>query len=454
MKFHTVLLVITSVLAAGISSHAQTVTSLYSFTGADSSQYPGRDAPTQGRDGKLYDTTLGPLDNNGGSFFALTTTGKETQPYTFGSDGAYVQAGVTLGSDGNFYGTAFYGGATNNGVLFKLTPTGVFTDLHDFAGGLDGANPGAPPIQASDSNYYGTTLGTNGASTIYRYESNGTFTTLYNLPTSQGKYVVVPLVEGSDGNLYGTASAGGNASSCGTIFKLSTSGEMLWTYDFPCGVGGSTPFGPLMQASDGNFYGVTYAGGNKDDGTVFKLDQSGNVSVLHQFEKTDGSEPEGGLTQGTDGYLYGTTSYDGPHYSGTIFQISTGGSFKTLYNFGFQGTDPLAGLMQHTNGTFYGTTYNGGRYGLGTVYSLDMGLGPFITFVQATGASGGTAEILGQGLTGTTSVTFNGVAAASFKVVTDTFMTAVVPSGATTGRVVVTTPGGALTSNVSFRIGE
>ena len=110
--------------------------------------------------------------------------------------------------------------------------------------------------------------------------------------------------------------------------------------------------------------------------------------------------------------------------------------------------------MQDTNGVFYGTTGLGGKYNSGTVYSHNAGLAPFITFVLPVGTVGQTAQILSQGLTGTAAVTFNGVAATKFTVVSDTYMTAVVPSGATTGPVVVTTPGGALTSNVSFRITE
>jgi hypothetical protein len=129
------------------------------------------------------------------------------------------------------------------------------------------------------------------------------------------------------------------------------------------------------------------------------------------------------------------------------------GTYTQLYSFQETvGSGANAALLQHTNGTFYGPASFGGRYNEGSLYSLDMGLAPFITFVQPTGRVGRTAQILGQGLTGATSVTFNGVAASSFKVASDTFMTAVVPSGATTGKVVVTTPGGALTSNVSFRV--
>jgi uncharacterized repeat protein (TIGR03803 family) len=134
------------------------------------------------------------------------------------------------------------------------------------------------------------------------------------------------------------------------------------------------------------------------------------------------------LVEGTDGYLYGG--------AGTVlYRITKGGSYSVLESFSsqtFYGFN--ASLIQHTSGSFYGTTPFGGQYDSGTLFSLDMGLGPFITFVQPTGRVGQAAQILGQGLTRTTSVTFNGVPATSFKVVTDTFMTAVVPSGATTGK--------------------
>jgi uncharacterized repeat protein (TIGR03803 family) len=217
------------------------------------------------------------------------------------------------------------------------------------------------------------------------------------------------------------------------------------------------PNAGLLQASDGNFYGTTFEGGHGIGcGTVFKLNQAGNVSPVYAFkDAADGCNPEAGLVQGTDGNLYGTTPYGGKGGNGgdgTLFQLTTHGVHTILYNFGTTGYRPLAAPMQDTNGTFYGTTELGGRSGYGTVYSLNMGLGPFVTFVRPNGAVGGTAQILGQGLTGATGVTFNGIAATSFKVATDTFMTAVVPAGATTGKVVVTTPGGTLTSNVTFRV--
>jgi uncharacterized repeat protein (TIGR03803 family) len=210
-----------------------------------------------------------------------------------------------------------------------------------------------------------------------------------------------------------------------------------------------------MQASDGNFYGTTYTGSGEIGGSVFRMTSKGAVTVLHTFSD-DGGEgrlPAGGLVQATDGNLYGTTKFGGNDNFGTVYQITTSGVFTQLYSFTSPtGEYPTGSLLQDTNGLLYGTAEQGGAHGYGAVYSLNMGLGPFVTFVRPTGGVGHTAQILGQGLTGATGVTFNGVAATSFKVVNDTYMTAVVPTGATTGKVVVATPGGALTSNVNFRI--
>src|SRR5258706_12087220 len=140
--------------------------------------------------------------------------------------------------------------------------------MHEFAGGSGGASPFSAPIQASDSNFSGTSFGTSGASTstVYRYETNGTFTTILNFSYAQGRYVIAPLIQGSDGNLYGTASGGGyvHPGECGTIFKLSTAGQMLWRYAFPCGAGGALPYSPLLQASDWYIHGTAiFCGGRR-----------------------------------------------------------------------------------------------------------------------------------------------------------------------------------------------
>ena len=166
-----------------------------------------------------------------------------------------------------------------------------------------------------------------------------------------------------------------------------------------------------------------------------------------------GPSPVAGLIEATDGNLYGTTLNGGSAGSGTLFRISFSGAYEMLYSFnGATGIAPGGTLMQDTNGMLYGTAGGGGVHRHGTVYQVNLGLGPFITFVQPTGAVGQTAQILGQGLTGTTSVTFNGIPATSFTVVGPTFLLAVIPTGATTGPVVVTTPTATLTSNHNFQI--
>jgi uncharacterized repeat protein (TIGR03803 family) len=441
-----------------IPSEAQTFNTLYAFTG-ESSAYPT--SLTKGRDSKLYGAASGQsVFGFAGEAFDVTTAGNFVPLHLFDvSHGSDPTGGVLLSTDGAFYGTTPSGGSAGQfgyGVLYRLTPSGQFAVIHNFAGGAEGAYPFAPPIEASDGNLYGTTAGAPGfGSTIYRYDSSGNFTTLVQLQQSQGANIVAPLVQGSDGDLYGVAQAGGTQN-CGSIFKLTSAGTLLYARSFPCGFGGSYPNGPLVQAPDGNFYGTTDAGGSRAAvfGTIFRMTPAGVLSRLHNFQgaPNDGAYPIGPLTLATDGNLYGATPSGGASYSGSIFKISTSGAYTQLYSFNLNEAFGAGyALIQDTSGLLYGTSQEGGPNGVGTVYSFDMGFGPFITFVLPSGKVAQEAQILGQGLTGATSVTFNGTAA-SFSVTSDTFMTAVVPSGATTGKVVVTTPGGTLTSNVNFRI--
>jgi uncharacterized repeat protein (TIGR03803 family) len=174
-------------------------------------------------------------------------------------------------------------------------------------------------------------------------------------------------------------------------------------------------------------------------------------TTLHSFDGTDGAYPTASLVQGTDGYLYGTTGNFGVNDDGTVFTIATSGKLTTLHNFdGTDGTYPLGGLIQDTDGAFYGATYNGGTNGgFGTVFSLSAGLSPFVETNPTSGKVGAAVKILGNNLTGSTSVTFNGTAAA-FTVVSASEITTTVPAGATTGTVQVVTPGGTLSSNVPF----
>jgi len=178
------------------------------------------------------------------------------------------------------------------------------------------------------------------------------------------------LVQGSDGNLYGTTSQGGT-NGWGTVFKISTNGALTSLYSFTGGNDGSAPVGGLVQGNDGYFYGTTVNGGtNGGNGTVFKISTNGVLTSLYSFTGgTDGCDPLAGLVQGSDGYFYGTTVYGGTNGDGTAFKISTNGALTTLYAFGMvtnaegnplDGANPQAGLVQGSDGYFYGTTYSGG----------------------------------------------------------------------------------------------
>lgn len=440
-------------LLAGTAS-AQTVTTLYSF-GWFGSHPP--DAPVQGRDGQLYGTTSNGFISNGccGTIFRVSTSGKAALLHDFsGFDGYDPSGGLTLGSDGNFYGTTFEGGYFGYGVLFKVTPAGSLTVLHYFnSDGTDGNFPDAPPILASDGNYYGTTDagGTNDAGVVYKVTPTGAYSIIYNLDLAIADNPIGPPTQGTDGNLYVTAWFRGT-SVCGSLMKISTGGLLINSYLLDCPPDGENPY-TVIQASDGNLYGTTHYGGAYSGGVLFKLSRSFAYTVAHSFgaSQTEGANPTGPPMQATDGNLYGLDRFGGDFGYGTIYRCALNGTCSTLHN--WSSTVSAGGeIVQHTNGILYGVTADGGIYSVGSVFSLDVGLKPGIALVLYRSKAGSTVQILGQGLTGTTSVAFNGVQATSFKVVGDTYMTAVVPSGATSGPIVVTTPTGVLRSIKEFQV--
>jgi uncharacterized repeat protein (TIGR03803 family) len=417
---------------------------------------------SQGRDGNVIGSA-----QTGGQPWGLGYVYKE-QPetgalgilYNFEDpDGAGDEGGANLFSDGNYYGVLPYAGPYNAGSLFRITPSGVFTSLHAFTGGSDGAQPWSAPVEGSDGNLYGTSTGGGGLTTptVYQYTAQGVFSVIYSFPTTS--HAAAPVLEGSDGFLYITDQYGG-AYNCGQILKMTKAGVVTLTHNFNCQGTGASPNGQLIEARDGSIYGVTSGGGAYNNGILYRLNPSTFAEkVLHNFGSTpyDGYNPGDGVIQGSDGNFYGTTVWGGAYTCGTIYQLSESGDYSHLYSFAvatFGCPFPIATPFQNTDGRFFGGTQYGGDYGYGTLYTFDMGLDPFVSFVQSQGPIGSRTQILGQGLTGATSVTFNGVPATSFAVVEDTFMTAVVPAGATSGPVVVTTPTGALTSNKNFRISE
>src|SRR5258708_2566789 len=428
------------------ASLGQTVTEIYDFDGIAGSQ-PENVQLIQGQDGQLYGSAAVGGVNGIGAIFKITPSGHATLLHSFNStDGTNPYAGLTLGVDGNFYGTTLIGGAADAGVLFRMTPTGGFTVLHNFMNNAtDGASQSSPPILAADGNFYGTAQlgGPTAIGVVYKLLRVCAFTNYYYYQGPDGATPLFPPTQGTDGSLYVPSYAGGNDSQCGTVVKMSTNGIAGNTFTFDC-THGRNPFGPLLQAPDGNFYGAGQGGGSHSKGVLFKLSPNFDYTVLHNFGATvdDGTDPGGGVIQATDGKLYGVAFRGGAPEAGTIYNYSAAGTGRYNTIFTFQNRNDADGeFVQHTNGLLYGVTTGGGATGSGTIYSLNLGLGPFIALVRYQGKVGSTAQVLGQGFTGTSSVTFNGVPA-SFTVVRDTYLTAIVPAGATSGPVMVTRSAG------------
>ena len=498
------LLVLLLLWTTAIGVNAQTFTSLLSFSGPDGEAPVG--SLVQGADGSFYGTTLyGGANSFGeycsygcGTVFKIDAAGTLTTLYNFCAqpdcrDGG-APTGLVLGFDGNFYGTTEGGGTLDGGTAFRITPGGVLTKIYNFCKQRpcpDGEEPTAPLAEGPDGGLYGTSVGggayENGVVFELKPSGNGwTEAVLYSfchLPhCADGSGPIGGLVLGPDGNFYGTTQGGGTASGsncgvqqygCGTVFKVTPTGTLTTLHSFclsPSCPDGAFPEDGLVQALDGNFYGTTPAfgvnGGGTFWGTVFRITRNGELVTTYNFctqpNCADGISPSG-LMQATDGNLYGTTTGGGDiscqvDGCGTLFEITAPkGKLITLHDFEYtDGYFAVGALLQATTGNFYGTTLYGGegtcgQYSCGTAFSLSMGLGPFVAFVRPFGKVGQTGGILGQGFTGTTSVMLNGVPA-NFTVVSDTYIKATVPPGATTGDVTVTTPTGVLTSNVPFRV--
>ena len=361
---------VTSGLYTITSSPAACLNVIYNFTGL---VVPSA-ALVQGSDGNFYGTTGQGGSANDGTIFKVTPTGIFTTLVSFnGANGAFpFSSALVEGSDGNFYGTTQGGGSSQDGTVFKMTPAGVLSTLISF-NGANGDEPMASLVQGSDGNFYGTTFlgGSGGEGTVFMMTPAGALTTLVSFNGSNGAYPSTALVQGSDGNFYGTTESGGIGGSGheGTVFKVTPTGVLTTLVSFN-GTNGAFPQTALVQGSDGNFYGTTIADGN-DEGTVFKMTPAGILTTLVLFNGANGVNPEGELIQGSDGNFYGTTNYGGSGNIGTIFKLTPAGVLTTLVSFtGPNGTFPVAALVQGKDGNFYGTTQDGGISNDGVIFQL------------------------------------------------------------------------------------
>ena len=303
---------------------------LLNFDGANGA-FPYFTSFVQGTDGNLYGTTEngGPPDE--GTVFHVTTGGTLTRLYTFCSqtnctDGVEPLAGLVQGNTGNFYGTTSDGGANGGGgTVFEITPAGQLTTLYSFCsqpGCVDGNYSQAPLVQASNGNFYGTTTagGASNVGTVFEITAAAQFTTLYSFCSqpncTDGSHpYAAGLVQASNGNLYGTTSEGG-ASVAGTVFEITPAGQLTTLYSFcsqPGCTDGALPYSGVIQGTDGNLYGTTFGGGTSGEGTVFEITPAGQLTTLYMFCPqpgcTDGAGPVGGLVQAERELLWNYRSW-------------------------------------------------------------------------------------------------------------------------------------------------
>jgi len=420
----------------------------------------------QGPDGNLYMTDQLDGEYGLGSVYNISPSGEFSTVFSFCAEGggcvdtgALPDGGVTLGSDGNFYGTVQNGGAHGFGQVFKVTPEGVHTAVYNFTG----ANPGdggvpVYPVFLVGSDLWGVQTSSY-CGGVFKLTLKGAISNFPLAATAcdNGNYPNLPT-EGSDGNFYGTTQTGGGSPcqpGCGVVYKVTPAGKITILYRFQGTTDGSYPQGVLVEGTDGNYWGITQQG-NPNYGTIFKISSKGTFSVVHTFTGgTNGGGAPAGLTLGSDGNFYGIAE-GGPYNAGMIFQVTPAGDFTTLYGFvaaaGPPGFGPCTVLFQHTNGKFYGNTCGNSLGDTGFFYSFDVGLPPFVRTIAQSGKVGATVEFLGQDFTGATKVEFGGGAPATFKVVSGSELTAVVPAAAVTGVVSVITSTGTLTATSKFKV--
>jgi uncharacterized repeat protein (TIGR03803 family) len=361
---------------SSVASAQQAFRPIYSFNPADGGVLNGK--LIQGTDGALYGTAYAGGPFNGGTIFKVTLGGALTVLHAF-PFGQGSHAGLIQASDGNFYGTTSGGGSGPYGTVFKMTPAGVVTTLHTFAGApSDGANPYSALIQGLDGNLYGTTTagGAFNDGTIYKITPGGSITILHSFGgyPNDGEDPTGGLLQLADGSFWATTTSGG-AFALGTAFTMTSGGAVTVVHSF--GEAPTFDFGPTgaLVFASGNFYGTTPAGGGTNgsaNGTIFRMSLDGTVTTLHTFAGATDGQPSGTLYLASDGNFYGTTLTGGANGYGTVFRFALDGTLTTLDSFSFATTGYWSdgGLIQASDGNLYGASQSGGPSGNGVVFCL------------------------------------------------------------------------------------
>jgi uncharacterized repeat protein (TIGR03803 family) len=373
-------------VAVNQPARAQTMTTLYSFTGATDGNNPDgglvRDAA-----GNLYGTTYWAGWDNGccGTVFELiqkTGALKVLHTFTGYPDGQFPVGSLIRDGQGNLYGTTYGGGAYDSGMVFEISKKGVETVLYSFMGAPDGQYPTSGVVRDSKGNLYGTTSlgGAHLQGTVFQLTPDGTEKVLYSFAgNNDGATPFGGVVRDGAGNLYGSTWEGGAANS-GTVFEVAPTGKETVLYSFLGGSDGAGPWG-LVRDPKGNLYGTTESGGAHPSGTVFELTKAtvkkaGVHTILANFDGANGSCPFTGLVRDAKGNLYGVTGYADANNSGTVFEVTPSGTLNVLYTFtgGADGYYPVATLILDSKGNLYGTAQNGGNSkcaaGCGVVFQI------------------------------------------------------------------------------------
>jgi uncharacterized repeat protein (TIGR03803 family) len=334
----------------------------------------------QASDGFIYGTCQWSGPNGGGTVYRLVAGEIETVhafEYLFADGpigGQEPRGGLLEVSPGVVWGTTRSGGASGDGTVFRLSlADAVHEVICSFSSSTTGRWPTEGVILASDGNFYGSTSvgGASDGGTLFRLRPDGTLENLYSFKKN-GSSPVSPaggLMQASDGFIYGSA-RGGGAANAGVIYRVSLAGELTIVHEFNRS-DGATPETRLVETDDGLFWGTTRQGGIENGGTAFRMTRDGLITTLHRFDKYSetGGYPGGGLLLASDGRFYGATQGSYSRISGAVYRMTRKGKVTALYNFG-AGILPQSNLLEQPGGVLLGTEPNGGDFIRGTLYRL------------------------------------------------------------------------------------